>query len=56
MTELERLGGFYGEGGLGGYEFVDVGGDGWEVGAGQGAEKSDVRFELVEVGREILGA
>ena len=56
VTELERLGGFYGEGGLGGYEVLDVGGYGGEVGAGQGAEESDVRVELAEGGGEVLGA
>ncbi len=56
VTELERLGGFYGEGVLGGYEVLDVGGYGGEVGAGQGAEESDVRVELAEGGGEVLGA
>jgi len=56
VAELEGLCRFYWEWRMGGYEIVDVGGDGREVGAGQGAEESDVRFELVEGGGEILGA
>ncbi len=55
-AELEWLCGFYWKRGVGGNEGVDVGGDGGEVGAGQGVEESDVRFELVEGGGEILGA
>lgn len=56
MAQLERLYRFYREWGLGVYEIVDVGADGRELGAGQGAEESDVRFQLVEVWGEILVA
>lgn len=37
-------------------EVVDVGGNGRELGAGQGAEESNVRVKLVKVWGEILGA
>lgn len=55
VAEQEWLCGFDWKRGVGGYEGVDVGGDCREVGAGQCAEESDVRFELVEGGGEILG-